>query len=110
MYLHLSEANDNSDKAAIMYGPLVLAGAMGTNGMEAPAPFSNPKLYNDYYTYDYNVPANLKTSLNIDKANLSKSVIKQNGLVFEVANQDIRLEPIHKIHHQRYIVYWDITK
>lgn len=112
MSLHLSEANDNPDKCAIMYGPLVLAGAMGTEDMEAPAPFSNPHLHNDYYTYDYHVPASLKTSLSLDKNKLAQYIkpSETEKLVFNVVNENIRLEPIHKIHHQRYVVYWDINK
>ena len=39
----------------------------GTEGMQAPAPFSNPALYNDYYTYNFHVPAHLRTSLKLDK-------------------------------------------
>ena len=34
--------------------------------MQAPAPFSDPALYNDYYTYNFHVPADLRTSLKID--------------------------------------------
>ena len=49
-----------------MYGPLVLAGERGTEDMQAPAPFSNPALYNDYYTYNFHVPADLRTSLKVD--------------------------------------------
>src|SRR5690606_2740917 len=30
MSLHVAEANDNPNKVAVMYGPLVLAGVMGT--------------------------------------------------------------------------------
>lgn len=70
MSLHLAEANDDSNTAAVMYGPLVLAGAMGTEGMTGLAPFSDPKEYNDYYTYNYHVPANLKTTLKLDKKKL----------------------------------------
>ena len=44
----------------------MLAGERGTEGMQAPAPFSNPALYNDYYTYNFHVPADLRTSLKID--------------------------------------------
>lgn len=112
MHLYLAPANDNPDKAAIMYGPLVLAGAMGTEGMEAPAPFSNPDLHNDYYTYDYRVPANLPVSLKLDKRKPGDYIQPSTTepLVFNVANQNIRLEPIHKIHHQRYVVYWDLLK
>jgi Uncharacterized protein conserved in bacteria len=112
MNLHLATANDNPDKAAIMYGPLVLAGAMGTEGMTGHAPFSDPQQYNDYYTYDYKVPAKLKTTLSIDRKNPSKSIqpIEGKKLVFSVLGDTIRLEPIHRIHRQRYVVYWDLEK
>ncbi|MBD8388953.1 glycoside hydrolase family 127 protein [Dysgonomonas sp. BGC7] len=110
MNLHIAETNDNPDMAAIMYGPLVLAGMMGTDGMKSPAPFSDPTLYNDYYTYDYHVPANMQTSLQVDRDNLSKSIVKVDGnkLVFKSVKDNISLEPIHNVHHQRYVVYWNI--
>lgn len=112
MHLYLTETNDNPDKAAIMYGPLVLAGTMGTEGMKAPAPFSNPELYNDYYTYDYNVPDSMKTGLKLDKKNLEQYIksVSGNPLTFYVEKDNVRLEPIYRIHHQRYVVYWDLLK
>lgn len=110
MALQICEANDNPEKFAITYGPLVLAGVMGTEGIAAPAPFSNPALHNDYYTYDYKVPANMKTGLKLDKKNLNRYIRPSDNekLVFNVTNKNIRLEPIHKIHRQRYVVYWDL--
>ena len=112
MSLQVVEANDNPDVFAIKYGPLVLAGAMGTEGMTGTAPFSNPELHNDYYTYDYNVPVGLTTSLRVNKKELSSFVkpIGNEKLAFIVENENIRLEPIHKIHHQRYVVYWNLKK
>src|SRR5690606_16461395 len=112
MSLEVAEANDNPDKFAVTYGPMVLAGAMGTEGMTAPAPFSNPALHNDYYTYDYRVPDNLTTALKLDKRNLKKYIKPSAGekLVFHVLGENVRLEPIYKIHHQRYVVYWDLIK
>ncbi len=112
MHLYLSATNDNPDKAAIMYGPLVLAGAMGTEGMESPAPFSDPCKHNDYYTYDYHVPDNLISALYLDRNKLSNSIksVGTEGLIFNVLKENIRLEPIYKIHHQRYVVYWDLKK
>lgn len=112
MHLYLAETNDNPDKAAIMYGPLVLAGTMGTEGMKAPGPFSNPELYNDYYTYDYNVPDSMKTGLKLDKKNLEQYIksVSGNPLTFYVEKENVRLEPIYRIHHQRYVVYWDLLK
>lgn len=112
MSLHLAEANDNPDVCAVMYGPLVLAGVMGTEGMEAPTPFSDPHIHNDYYTYDYRVPATLATELTLDKKRLEQEIkpSETEKLVFHVTNGNIRLEPIHKIHHQRYVVYWKLNK
>lgn len=109
MSLHLAEANDDPSIAAVMYGPLVLAGTMGTQGMTGTAPFSDPTEYNDYYTYEYNVPANMKTSLTLDKKKLAQAIQPVAGQpsVF-ITNENIRLEPIHQIHRQRYVVYWDL--
>ncbi|MFC6100241.1 glycoside hydrolase family 127 protein [Olivibacter domesticus] len=111
MSLHLAATNDNPDLAAVMYGPLVLAGAMGTEGMKAPAPFSDPTQYNDYYTYDYHVPQGLKTSLQVDRKNLAASLKQVEGksLTFKtIKEQNIILKPIHQIHHERYVVYWNL--
>jgi DUF1680 family protein len=110
MSLHLTPTKDDPNKAAIMYGPLVLAGMMGTDGMEAPAPFSNPAVHNDYYTYDYHVPAGLKTSLTIDRKNLTRDFKKIDGrkLIFTDEKDDVQLAPIHTIHYQRYVVYWEL--
>ena len=60
MDLHWEYTPDNKNIAALLYGPVVLAGKLGTEGMKDPAPYSNPKLYNDYYTYDYNIPENIE--------------------------------------------------
>jgi DUF1680 family protein len=112
MYLHVSESNDNPDVFAITYGPLVLAGVMGTEGMTGSAPFSNPDLHNDYYTYDYHVPQNITTGLKIDKKNPDQFIkpIANEKLAFKVLDENIRLEPIHKIHQQRFVVYWNLIK
>ena len=55
MCLRVETTPDNPQKGALVYGPVVLAGKRGTEGMQAPAPDSNPALYNDYYTYDYHI-------------------------------------------------------
>ena len=112
MSLQVTEANDNPDVFAVKYGPIVLAGVMGTEGMDAPAPFSDPHQHNDYYTYDYHVPADLTTALKLDKTNLSRYIKPSDNekLVFNVLNENIRLEPLYNIHRQRYVVYWELLK
>ncbi|MDR0845593.1 MAG: glycoside hydrolase family 127 protein [Tannerella sp.] len=112
MQLRLVAANDNPDKVAFAYGPLILAAPMGTEGMIPPAPYSNPHLHNDYYTYDYHVPDNITEKLRIDKDNIGQFIKPVNGkaLTFQVVDTNIQLEPIYKIHRQRYVTYWDTNK
>ncbi|MDB5248110.1 MAG: acetyl-CoA carboxylase [Segetibacter sp.] len=110
MALRTIETNDNPNKVAITYGPIVLAGAMGTEGMADPAPYSNPKLYNDYYTYNYNVPENITKGLSIDVKNLEATIKPVAGekLTFKTVKEGVVLKPLYDTHRERYVVYWDI--
>ncbi len=110
MTIKLEQTPDNPDKGALLYGPIVLAGERGTEGMVAPAPFSDPALYNDYYTYDYHVPVNLKTTLPIDTKKPGKGITRmKDELRFTTAQGDT-LRPLYDMHHQRYVVYWDLQR
>lgn len=77
--------------------------------MQASAPFSNPALYNDYYTYNYQVPASLSTSLKIDMKHPERA-LKRVGeeLLFTTGQGDV-IRPLYDLHRQRYVVYWDLT-
>ena len=110
MSLHFVQANDNPNIAAIAYGPIILAGEMGSEDMIKPAPFSNPKLYNDYYTYNYRVPKDITNELALDRNKIGDYIVrsKSNNLTFKVLNQGIILKPLYEIHHERYIVYWNL--
>jgi DUF1680 family protein len=112
MHLYLIKAEDNQAIAAVMYGPLTLAGLMGTEGMRPPAPFSNPLLYNDYYTYDYNIPSGMSDSLPIDENKIAEYIkpLANESLTFETTDGKVRFKPLHQIHRERYIVYWDLSK
>ena len=108
MQIKLEATPDNPDKAALLYGPLVLAGERGTEGMQAPAPFSNPALYNDYYTYNFHVPAHLRTSLKLDKKHPERALQRVGSdLKFTTEQGDV-IRPLYDLHHQRYVVYWDL--
>jgi len=110
MTLHLASTNDNINKTAILYGPIVLAGEMGTTGFMGRQPFSNPQLHNDYYTYDYHVPPGLSTSLQMSAVNLNDAIKPVAGerLTFKTVKEGIQLKPLYDIHQERYIVYWDV--
>ena len=77
--------------------------------MEKPAPFSDPEKYNDYYTYDYNVPENMAAVLEIPEGNPEKDIEHISGLGFRTRG-GIDLKPLYDTHHLRYIVYWDVVE
>ncbi|PWK21651.1 hypothetical protein LV89_03677 [Arcicella aurantiaca] len=110
MELSAQATNDNPDKVAFLYGPIVLAGEMGTENMISPAPYSNPTLYNDYYTYNYNVPQNLIKKVGIDKRNLANEIksLEAKTLIFKTVKDGIILKPLFDIHRERYVIYWDL--
>jgi DUF1680 family protein len=110
MTLHTIAANDDPGKVAIAYGPVVIAGVMGTAGFVKPEPYSNPQLYNDYYTYNYNIPAGLVQSLQADAAHITNYVQPVTGepLTFKTVKEGIVLKPLYDIHRERYVVYWNM--
>lgn len=108
MSLRVETAPDTPSRGALLYGPVVLAGDMGTEGMASPAPFSDPTVRNDYYTYDYKIPAGLDTSLDVDLSNPSAS-IKRTSDSLRFATPDGRsILPLYDAHRCRYVVYWDL--
>ena len=110
MQLALEGVSGDESRAAVLYGPIVLAGDLGTEGMTGCAPFSNPDVRNDYYTYHYNIPANLNTTLTIDPAKPEKALSRSNGRLEFVTEDGSVLRPLFDTHHRRYVVYWNIKK
>ena len=109
MSLNLVSTNDNPKIAAVVYGPVVLVGDMGTEGMEAPQPFARDQL--DYRKVP--VPADIITSLNVGNKKVSDWVIpiKDKPLTFKtkgVSSKDVTLVPFYKINDERYVIYWDL--
>ena len=79
-------------------------------GMQSPAPFSDPALYNDYYTYNYHIPAELNTTLQIDRKHPGHSLQRTGEeLIFKTSQGNV-LKPLYDLHHQRYVVYWDLIE
>ena len=109
MRLTLERVPGDAGRGAVFYGPVLLAGMLGSEGMQPPAPYSNPTLYNDYYTYDYHIPERLSTCvLEWDE---KKPGLRRMGAGLEfVAPNGMRLCPLYDIHRQRYVVYWDLAE
>jgi uncharacterized protein len=109
MAMHLVATNDNPEMAAISYGPIILAGDMGTEGIEAPAPFADNQL--DYK--DVAVPDDVITVLNVNGRKINDWLVPLNGkpLVFKTAgitSQEVTMIPIYQIDKQRYVIYWNL--
>ena len=87
MQLREEATKDDTSKVALVYGPVVMAGKLE----DVDNPFSDPTKYNDYYTFDFKIPAEA-----VQKA-------KYQGLK-KASMQD--LIPFYDAHHCRYVVYW----
>lgn len=110
MSLQAVTVSDNPKKVAFTYGPIVLAGIMGTKDFIQKAPYSNPLLYNDYYTYNYNVPTDIIKSLSMDLKSLNNAIrpVRGDELTFKTVKEGLILKPLFDIHRERYVVYWDL--
>ena len=109
MSLHLVAANDNPDLAAVLYGPIVLAGDMGTEGMKAPEPFAKDQL--DYK--DVPVPEDIITTLNVKGRKLNDWLVPVYGRpmdfkTVDAASKQINMLPYYQIDEQRYVLYWNL--
>ena len=109
MRLTLERVPGDAGRGAVFYGPVLLAGMLGSEGMQPPAPYSNPALYNDYYTYDYHIPERFSNcALEWDE---KKPGLRRMGAGLEfVAPDGMRLCPLYDIHRQRYVVYWNLAE
>lgn len=97
MTLRSEGTPDNPSRIALFYGPILLAGQLGTEGADF---WSNPERHNDYYGYDYRVPESLRR-VDINPADVSKTGV----LEWQTAD-GIILRPLFATHRQRYVVYW----
>lgn len=89
---------DDPTRVALLYGPIVL----GARLEEVAHPFSDPKKYNDYYTYDYGKHADIEYA--------SPDDFRPVGPLRFEGPGGIRVEPFYDLHHCRYGVYWKKRK
>lgn len=114
MKLRTEAMPDNPQKIAFFYGPTLLAGALGKEGIEhidphaekrnkydqVPSPPIPVLLTDDRAVEDYIKPGEKPGTFTV-----SKSVLRIPGLD---TTDEITLIPFYKMHYQRYMVYWDI--
>jgi DUF1680 family protein len=104
----------NPNKIAFFYGPVLLAGALGTDGIEDVDPHAGKRnkfdnvpsppipviVAADKKIDEYVKPADKPGNFIVDG-----SMLKMPGTD---STADIRLIPFYKTHYQRYMVYWDM--
>jgi DUF1680 family protein len=107
MKLHTEPLPNTTNIVALLYGPIVLAAELGTNGM--PNPFATNQL--DFVKVgDPQVPVFVS-----DKSSLLKHVKPVSGqpLTFRSRNlgkpEDVTLVPYYKLDDQRYSIYWSVV-
>lgn len=91
MQVHKEYTYSDSSYVALLYGPIVLAGRLSN----VQNPFSNPKKYNDYYTYDYGHYPDIPFA----------DIEKLERLHFK-SDSGIDIEPLYNMQHCRYVVYF----
>jgi len=91
----------------VMFGPLVLAGELGREGMPKNLCVGN----NKQYSRNPDPPVPVLVTDSKDPALWVKQT-DDKGLKFRTHNvgkpKDVSLIPLYALHHQRYTVYWKL--
>jgi DUF1680 family protein len=108
MQLNAESTPDNPDIAAIFYGPILLAGDFGRQGMEHVSQRVEDAWENVNAPQLKQIPM-----LIVDKMNLSENIhlVSNKPLTFMVETssptEKILLRPFYQFYKDRYSVYWD---
>jgi uncharacterized protein len=106
MRLHTEFLPNTTNEIALLYGPIVLAGELGTNAM--PRPFASTQTQFDRQP-DPAAPMLVTTA-----TDLLEHIKQVSGqpLTFRTDGigrpQDVTLIPFYELHRQRYTVYWQL--
>ena len=107
MSLHLRAVRDDKGLGVVMFGPLVLAGELGTEGVPENLCCGHNKQHSG-------APVPTVPVLVTDSKPPSAWVKRTNekNLKFQTRNvgkpKDVSLIPLYQMHHQRYTVYWKL--
>lgn len=108
MELHTEALPDDNRKVAVLYGPLVLGGALGTENMPDGGAFAPDR------TEFFDRPTPEVPKLLADPSNVKEWVEPVEGqpLTFRTTDvgrpNDVTLRPYYQLNHQRYTLYWDL--
>jgi len=105
--LHAEKLPGNDDLVALLYGPIVLVGRLGTDGM--PAPYARDQLAQarvpDPVPPAF-VTANAAWLDHIEPIPGSPLHFRTRGLA---RPHEVELAPLYQVGHERYTVYWHVV-
>jgi DUF1680 family protein len=109
MDLHIYRSKDESTNVSFMYGPIVLAGALGTEK------FPESDILDDHLKLN-NHPLISVPTLVTSETDIKKWIkpVEELSLTFETeavgqpGNVKLTLVPFYELHHQRYTLYWNV--
>ena len=109
MALATESAPAAPDIVAFTYGPLVLAGAMGMEGMAPGADIVvNERRYGEYNSAPFTPPTLAGEAGEIvDRIRAGEKPLE--FIVQSQAQTPVRLIPYHRIAHERYATYWQLN-
>ncbi|MDX8047421.1 glycoside hydrolase family 127 protein [Gracilibacillus sp. S3-1-1] len=106
--LHRYYAKDDKKKQVIMYGPIVLAGALGREN------FPETDIVDDHQSLNNHPLIDVPTLVTDRPLHEWITVKDEEQLLFETTaighpgNKQMLLKPFYDLHHERYTIYWDI--
>jgi uncharacterized protein len=112
MALHAEPLHGHADVVAILYGPIVLAGRLGREGLTPGADIIvNERTYGDVLNAEVDVPV-----LTGDAQEIVKRIEPSAGsaLTFQTEGighpRDVTLIPYYRVAHERYNLYWKVIR
>jgi len=106
--VHVEPLPATPDIVALLYGPLVLAGELGREGLDGLSPYVARQ------TDHVHVPTPNVPALVAEPQDVVPSVqrVPESPLAFRTVGigrpKDVTLIPLHRTHRQRYTVYWNL--
>lgn len=111
MRLHLAPMPDDPKIQAVMYGPLVLAGKLGTEGLNAQTLRAEPT--QPRTVPEFKIPPVPAPTFRVSSEDPASWIRPLSGpLEFETFGQErnVTLVPFYRLYDERYAVYWEVTR
>ncbi|MED4807881.1 DUF4986 domain-containing protein [Bacillus atrophaeus] len=106
MNLHPYQARDDPKKSVIMYGPVVLAGALGRINFPETDILDDHLALNNHPLIDVPVLVADEQMEEWIKRTDDTSLVFQTEPIGQPNHAEITLVPFYELHHQRYSIYW----